>query len=41
MTEIVKAGLENGIQKISDFEKIYFDGFQFKRKEDNKYIYEK
>lgn len=33
--------IENDIQKISDFEKISFDGFQFKRKEDNKYIYEK
>lgn len=33
--------IENDIQKISDFEKLSFDGFQFKRKEDNKYIYEK
>ena len=33
--------IENDVQKISDFEKISFDGFQFKRKEDNKYIYEK
>ena len=33
--------LENNIEKISDLEKISFDGFKFKRKDGNKYIYEK
>lgn len=33
--------VENNIEKISDLEKISFDGFKFKRKDGNKYIYEK
>ena len=33
--------VENKIDRVSDLEKISFDGFVFKRKEINKYIYVK